>query len=269
MNAPGWCLLAALLASAAHARSNGIAGYSGRQGSTCNSCHSGGTAPMVTISGPTSVVAGSTNSYTVTLTGGAASAAGMNASVNNAAATLSAGDDTKVLNGEIVHSAATLFANGTATFTFRMYAPPTASSLTVYASGNSTNGAGNTAGDRAASTTLMVTVMPAPMDAGTPAPDEPDAGPGTPDETTADSGVDPGGAQEEEPPPETPAPDDEDALSFGEDYPVPTKPTQQGTLVEGQVGCASVGGLPKALLLAAVALIVLLRRDDITRARRG
>ena len=48
----------------ASATANGISGFSGKTGSTCTPCHSNGTAPTVTLTGPTSVASGSTNTYT-------------------------------------------------------------------------------------------------------------------------------------------------------------------------------------------------------------
>ena len=53
----------------ARASTNGISGFSGKSGSTCTSCHSNGTPPTVTLTGPTTVASGSTNSYTLTVGG--------------------------------------------------------------------------------------------------------------------------------------------------------------------------------------------------------
>ena len=70
-----WCtvLIAACVitfSSLAVAYPTGISGYSGKSGMTCTSCHSTGAAPTVTLTGPTTVASGSTNSYTLTNTGG-------------------------------------------------------------------------------------------------------------------------------------------------------------------------------------------------------
>jgi len=64
-----------LFTPSACASSAGIAGYSGMTaGVTCNACHYGGITPTVTLTGPTSVASGSTNQYTLTITGGRRSA---------------------------------------------------------------------------------------------------------------------------------------------------------------------------------------------------
>src|SRR5260370_19689723 len=69
-------LWATYLSPPASASSSGISGFSGKNGSTCTSCHFGGIQPMVTLTGPTSVNSGSTNTYTLTITGGQATRGG-------------------------------------------------------------------------------------------------------------------------------------------------------------------------------------------------
>jgi len=86
----------------ASATSSGIAGFSGKSGSTCTSCHSSGTAPTVTMTGPTSVASGSTNTYSISVSTVTAGNGGVDVAAS--AGTFAAGTGTKVLNGEIVHS---------------------------------------------------------------------------------------------------------------------------------------------------------------------
>jgi hypothetical protein len=97
----------------ASAASSGISGFSGKSGSTCTSCHSNGTPPTMTLTGPTTVASGSTNSYTVTV--GGSGNHGLDLAVS--AGTFTAGTGTKVLNGELTHSAPS--TTGSWTFTDR------------------------------------------------------------------------------------------------------------------------------------------------------
>src|ERR1051326_2577218 len=68
------------VASRAHALSGGITTLSfGVNG--CNECHSGGTVPTVSLTGPTVVAPGSVNDYTLTITNsGAQTFGGLNVS---------------------------------------------------------------------------------------------------------------------------------------------------------------------------------------------
>lgn len=106
----------------AQAYSGGISGYSGKSGNTCTQCHSSGTPPTVVISGPTSVASGSTNSYTLTVSGGG------NGGLDVAASggTFTAGSGTQVRNGEITHSS----ASSNHSWTFSWTAPTVTSNTT-------------------------------------------------------------------------------------------------------------------------------------------
>ncbi|MBV8205701.1 MAG: hypothetical protein JO041_02835 [Acidobacteria bacterium] len=114
----------------AYASSNGIAGYSGKSGSTCTQCHSTGTKPTVTLSGPTSVASGSTNTFTFTVKG-AAGNGGLDVAAT--AGTFTAGTGTKVQSGELVHSS----PNTAQTWTFTWTAPTVTANTTatLYAAG--------------------------------------------------------------------------------------------------------------------------------------
>src|SRR5689334_10691403 len=64
-------LLSTLISSVALADASGAVGYSGAPGTgSCNDCHSGGTPPSVSFTGPDMLAAGATGSYSVTVSGG-------------------------------------------------------------------------------------------------------------------------------------------------------------------------------------------------------
>ena len=143
-------LLVLVLVSYTHlasASSNGISGQSGRTGSTCANCHSNsGPAPAVTITGPTSVASGSTNTYT--LTSGGTGFSGLDVAAS--AGTFTAGTGTKVLNGEITHTT----PSSTHSWTFSWTAPTVTTNTAVTFWGASIDNYGGGTG----STTLNITV---------------------------------------------------------------------------------------------------------------
>ena len=124
-----WIVLAAFTfiysSVPASASSSGISGFSGKSGSTCTSCHSSGTAPTVTMTGPTSVASGSTNTYTISVSTVTAGNGGVDVAAS--AGTFAAGTGTKVLNGEIVHSA----PSSTHSWTFSWTAPTVTATTTA------------------------------------------------------------------------------------------------------------------------------------------
>lgn len=153
---------AAVLGPNAEAYSSGIFGRSGNPatngGSTCNACHSGGTTPTVTLTGPSSVTPSSSNTFTLRIAGGQRVAGGLD--VSTTAGTLGVIDiGTQLLSGEITHdnprAAAT---DGSVTFTFQWTAPATPGSATLYAAGNSVDLSGSSGGDRAGTTSKIVTI---------------------------------------------------------------------------------------------------------------
>ncbi len=152
-------VIAAFLLSSASvfANASGAIGYSGGPpGNTnCNGCHAGGGAPTVTITGPTTLGAGATGNYTLTISGGAGARFGMNVSTNSTSATLNKiSANVGVAFGELHQTA----ASTSGTFNFAMTAPPFPGPVTIYGSGNSCDGNGSTGGDRSTSTTLVVTI---------------------------------------------------------------------------------------------------------------
>ncbi|MBL8917329.1 MAG: PKD domain-containing protein [Myxococcaceae bacterium] len=137
----------------------GVVGYSGKGAESCNNCHTGGATPTVAITGPSTLQAGQTGTYQVSISGGAGSRAGMNVAVDVPAAQLLAvAGDSVSFSNEVHHSAPKAFSGGRATFSFRVLAPNFAGPVRLFAAGNSCNGNGSTSGDRAAMTTLQVQV---------------------------------------------------------------------------------------------------------------
>src|SRR4051812_45422869 len=118
-----YLLILCLLAATAEARPTGISGASGKSGTICNRCHSGGATPTVSLAGPATIAAGGQSTYTFTITGGAAVAGGLDAALDDAS--LAAGARlatvsplTQLLNGEVTHTQPHDFAAGALTFQF-------------------------------------------------------------------------------------------------------------------------------------------------------
>ncbi|NVI98372.1 hypothetical protein HV824_09585 [Myxococcus sp. AM009] len=152
---------ACLVSGSAFANSAGISGQSGKQGSslTCAACHTGGgSAPTVTIEGPTTLAPGATGNYTLVIRGGPASGAGYNVAVSDNGGTLTPGTGSIRLSGEVTHRTIQAFSGGAARFDFTLVAPSTPGSVTLYGAGNSVNDNGTEQGDASAATTLNVTV---------------------------------------------------------------------------------------------------------------
>ncbi|WP_043404340.1 MXAN_6652 family MXYO-CTERM-anchored protein [Archangium violaceum] len=158
-----------LLSTPALATSTGITGQSGKDGLTCNSCHSGGTAPTVEFTGPTTLAPGATGQFSFIIRGGPAKTGGVDLAVNQSDAVLQPGPGTKKLGAELAHSEPKAFTGNELRFDFSLVAPARDVTLTIFGAGNSADGDRDSSGDRAASTRLQVVV-----------------GNGTPDPTTPD-----------------------------------------------------------------------------------
>jgi uncharacterized protein (TIGR03382 family) len=183
-----------LVSTSVSANSTGITGQSGKQNTTCVSCHvDGSPAPTVEISGPTSLAAGATGQYRFIIRGGPGVVGGFNLAVSNDAATLQAGEGSRKSGTELTHSAPRAFAGGELVFDFSLVAPPTPSTLTIFGAGNSANGDKDSTKDRSMASTLQVTIGGGSPDAGTPDSGTPDSG--TPDSGTPDAGG--GGGQDD------------------------------------------------------------------------
>jgi Viral BACON domain len=150
-----FALAITFLPTAAHAYPGGIAGYSGKSGSTCASCHSTGTKPTITMALPATVTSGQT--YTLTLSeAGVAGNGGLD--VAGSAGTFTAGTGTQILSGELVQSS----ASTTHSWTFSWTAPTvtTSTAATLYGAAMDSYGGGT--GTIVANTTVTPAVVANP-----------------------------------------------------------------------------------------------------------
>ncbi len=150
-----FALLTAFLPTSAHAYPGGIAGYSGKGGTTCTACHSSGTASAVTMALPATVTSGST--YTLTLNEVAGSGSG-GLDVAGSAGTFTAGTGTKVLSGELVQSG----GSSTHSWTFSWTAPTVTASTAATLYGAAMDSYGGNTGTVVATTTVMPAVATKP-----------------------------------------------------------------------------------------------------------
>lgn len=122
-------------------------GISGRTRKTTTggcSCHNSSvnTGLSVVMTGPDSVVAGSTTSYTLTISSATGSKAGLDVAVRNG--TLGTNmSGTKLLSGELVHSSGKSFTSGAASFTYNYIAPSTSVVDTIFSIGLASAGGAN------------------------------------------------------------------------------------------------------------------------------
>ena len=142
--------------------STGVNGYSTNPatnaGNSCVLCHSGGTVPTVTLSGPVSVQPGTINTYTLTISGGQANSGGLDVSVD-AGTLINTLASTKLQSGEITHTQRALAdPNGDVAWSFDWQAPTTLGNYNIYSAGLSTNADSSTTGDAVATLATTVTV---------------------------------------------------------------------------------------------------------------
>jgi hypothetical protein len=170
------------VAGAAWSRSGGISGKSGKQGSTCNQCHGGGTTPTVKLDGPRSLDAGMLANYTFSITT-VAVATGMNAATTEGTLIEDGdGGNTRLEDDEITHVQKTKPDAGVALYRFSMTAPQYGGTISLYAAGNAVNGDDEESGDESAKDKIDIVVN------GPPRPPPPEAGPPAPGPTsTADA----------------------------------------------------------------------------------
>lgn len=146
-------LLAAtvLLSAAASARSSGI------NTPVCYGCHSGGQAPIVSISANPSVVSpGGTVTLTVTIQAVNGSVGGIYLRSSGVGAfSLISGQNTRLINAnEVVHSAPKSATGGNVTFLVSWTAPSSPGGVDLTVSALSGNGNGASSGDNYAEATL-------------------------------------------------------------------------------------------------------------------
>lgn len=136
----------------------------------CNTCHSGGSTPTVTLTGPTTVTPGSQNQYTLQIaTVAPQSKGGLNVSAPDGTLATggSASSGTQTIGGknglaEITHMGAKAASGSFVTFTFLWTAPSVETSVDLTGWGNAVDGDGTSAGDKAKFDVLTVTVGAAP-----------------------------------------------------------------------------------------------------------
>ena len=167
------CVLFGSSAAFANSNASNDTGRSSKTaGKTCNSsCHSPtGSAPTVALTGPATLAAGATGNFTLTLTANAApnTQSGCDIATSSAQAALAGTTANLTLSGgELVQKTPLAFSNGTATYDFKVTAPATGGSFTVYAYGMATNGSGSGGDNGKAATPLVVNVTGgAPADLG-------------------------------------------------------------------------------------------------------
>ena len=150
-------------APSAFPSSEGISGRSGNpatfEGQICTACHFGGATPVVTLNGPTTVDAGTTNLYTLTISGGQEIAGGLDVSVTDG--TLQVVDtDMQILDGEVTQTMPrNADATGSVSFEFEWTAPSEVGSIDMYGAGNSVDLNGGKSGDDASTDSMTITVQ--------------------------------------------------------------------------------------------------------------
>ncbi len=165
----------------AFAFAEGIAGYSGNaatvgEGAICTACHNvyrpTTVAPLVSFEGPEHVVAGATATFRFVVQSQAPAtqvAAGLDVSADGGELVTIEGEQEILIDGELTHAppphgqpgGKLNDANGVAAWNFTWQAPAATGTYILYGAGNSTNHTGSIIGDKAASTTFEVQVIPA------------------------------------------------------------------------------------------------------------
>ena len=150
------------LSDASQSGRNGFSGNpSTNGGAICSACHTPGAAtPTVTINGPSVVDAGTSALFTVTISGGPGASAGVNISDDDPNAVLAPVDsELRTLSEELSHTAPKPFGAGAVVFDFSWTAPSYNTTATLYAAGNSSNGAIDLSGDGVGSHTFAINVI--------------------------------------------------------------------------------------------------------------
>jgi len=131
-----------------YARQNGITGRTKKFNAGCNDCHGANATTSVTvmIMGPDTIEVNQTANYSVMIMGGPAIKGGTNIAVSNGTLTgISA--SLKKVSDELTHVSPTSFSGGMLEFQFT-YKATTTGTQTVFATGNSVNGNGQSSGDQ-------------------------------------------------------------------------------------------------------------------------
>jgi len=130
-------------------------GYTGKQGgSTCNDCHSGGTAPTITVNGPATLAAGAKGDYSAVVSGGGNVKTFAVAATNGVK--LTAGNNMSPTFDELYSTSN--YNGASVTFNFSLTAPSTSGDITIYYVALASNGSGGKSGDRASNSTKSVSI---------------------------------------------------------------------------------------------------------------
>jgi hypothetical protein len=131
-----------------YASSGGITGVTKKSGSPGCTCHalSPDLDVNVFIAGPDTLSTGETGSYTVSISGGPAVAAGTDIAASHGTLLV---DDLQLqkVGAELTHTSPKSFVTSTVTFAFKYTAPSAAARETLFANGNSVNLNGSNVGD--------------------------------------------------------------------------------------------------------------------------
>jgi len=147
-----------------HFYGGGESGRSGAPGAgLCSGCHDqpNGSAPTVTLSGPSSLNSGQTGDYTLTIepaSGSDQTQGGLNVAVPGGG-TLISGNGTSISGGEIVQSSPQR-GTGTLSWSFQWQAPASGGTFTMYGVGLSTDGSSDR-NDEEDTDALTITVQAA------------------------------------------------------------------------------------------------------------
>ncbi len=153
-------LLLGLAVGDLRALSGGITGYSGKDGSDCGSCHSGGQSPAVTFEGPQVVVRETPAAFRFAVTSQSERQNLAGFDIAASGGDLEAGEGSRLEGAELTHIEPLRAAQGIAVWEFGWRAPAEIGTYILYGAGLSANGNGNRSGDGVATATYPVFVLP-------------------------------------------------------------------------------------------------------------
>lgn len=143
-------LLIAFSTIVLYAYSTGITGQTLKTTSEGCVCHGASNTPSVnvTISGPDYMLPNSTETFTVTISGGPLVRAGTNISASAGTLQPGTGSGLQLIGDELTHISPKQPSSGAVTFQFNYTAPSSLGTQTIYANGNSVNFNGSSGGDQ-------------------------------------------------------------------------------------------------------------------------
>lgn len=133
------------------ASSGGIIGKTNKPGSqpgcTCHNTNAS-TGVVVNINGPSELKVGEVGTYSISISGGPIIAAGVNIATSSGTLQTISGEGLQLVSSELTHTGPKTPTAGTTTFQFKLTAPNQTGNATIYATANSINLSGTTAGDQ-------------------------------------------------------------------------------------------------------------------------